>query len=105
MANFVSRRRWLKGLAFAASAAAAALSPLLLRRAARAAAVTHKVSPASVQYRIVMGLDHGKHCGMCRYFIPGRAQGMGGMCLGGTCQLVAGPISPMGYCMLFKPRT
>ncbi len=96
----VSRRRWLKGLALAVSATT--LSPLL-RRAAHATPATSKASPASVQYRIPAGPNHGKHCVMCRYFIPDRAKGMGGMCRSGTCQSVAGPISPMGYCVLFKP--
>ncbi|MHB8456034.1 MAG: hypothetical protein ACYDDO_15410 [Acidiferrobacterales bacterium] len=99
MFKHVSRRQWLKGLALAVSTST--LSPLI-RRVALAAPAASKASPASVQYRIPAGPNHGKHCMMCRYFIPDRKQGMGAMCRGGTCQLVAGPVSPMGYCVLFK---
>ncbi|MDA8364464.1 MAG: hypothetical protein M0Z84_11785 [Gammaproteobacteria bacterium] len=100
MFHSMSRRRWLRAAAFAVSGAT--LYPLL-RRSAHAAPAVHKVTPASVHYRIVMGPNQGKHCGMCRYSIPDRARGMGGMCAGGTCKLVSGPISAMGYCLLFKP--
>ncbi len=53
-------------------------------------------------------------CGMCRFFIPDGAtapgkgmmgSGMAGMkgCKSETCQLVAGKINPMGYCVLYSP--
>jgi hypothetical protein len=66
-----------------------------------------KVSKASAHYR-----DYPKGmqmCHMCRYY-TGRGA-MGGMCMGGgsmmgmmgagACQLVAGRISPMGWCDLY----
>ena len=74
-----------------------------------------KTAQAAVHYQ-----DHpaqGKMCGMCRFFIPDGAagsgkgmmgssmSGMSGMkgCKSGTCQLVAGKISAMGYCILYSP--
>ncbi len=99
MFKSVSRRQWLKGFALAVSTSTLSA---LLRRVAHAAPAASKVTPASVQYRIPAGPNHGKHCMMCHYFIPDHTQGMGGMCRSGTCQVVAGPVSPMGYCILFK---
>jgi len=42
-------------------------------------------------------------CGMCRSYIPpgGKA---GGMMPAGTCELVEGRISPMGWCVLYWPH-
>jgi hypothetical protein len=75
-----------------------------------------KVPKAAADYQ-----DHptaGKMCGMCRFYIAPSAKsprgGMmgGGMMMGrgmvsmmreGTCQLVDGEISPMGYCRLYTP--
>jgi hypothetical protein len=75
-----------------------------------------KVSKAAADYQ-----DHpaaGKMCGMCRFYIapgatsPGHGMMGGGMMMGhgmasmmpeGTCQLVEGEISPMGYCRLYTP--
>ncbi|MHB0991602.1 MAG: hypothetical protein ACYC3O_02945 [Burkholderiales bacterium] len=71
-----------------------------------------KTAQAAVHYQ-----DHpaqGKMCGMCRFFIPDgtnapgkgmMGSGMSGMKGGksGTCQLVAGKISTMGYCILYSP--
>ena len=38
-------------------------------------------------------------CGKCNYFLPGaNAKGPG------QCKLVAGPISPTGWCTLFAPK-
>lgn len=97
------RRAWLKK-AFVISVAAAAL-PKLAFGAGKAAKV-------AVHYQ-----DHpvpGKMCGMCRFFIahgatsPGKGMmgsdtsGMKG-CQDGSCQVVAGAISPMGYCTLYSP--
>ena len=51
-------------------------------------------------------------CGMCKFYIPpgGRAgSGMMGGQMGpgmmqpGTCELVEGNISPMGWCILYRP--
>lgn len=64
----------------------------------------------------------GKMCEMCRFFVAhdstssgngmmssGGMMGSGGMMHGGgmmhegSCQVVAGSISPMGYCQLYQP--
>ena len=97
------RRAWLKK-AFFFSVAAAALP--------KVAFGDSKAAQAAVHYQ-----DHpvpGKMCGMCRFFIPHGAtspgkgmmgSSMSGMkaCAEGTCQVVAGKISPMGYCTLYSP--
>ena len=43
--------------------------------------------------------NEGKHCANCTAFIPPPA-GQGA----GTCNIVAGPVSPDGWCMAFTPR-
>ena len=97
------RRIWLRKV-FSLS-----LATLVSSKLAFGAGKTPKVN---VHYQ-----DHpaqGKMCGMCRFFIPDGAtaagkgmmgSGMAGMkgCKSGTCQLVAGKISPMGYCILYSP--
>lgn len=97
------RRIWL-GKVFSLSLATLASSKLAFGAS--------KTAQATVHYQ-----DHplqGKMCGMCRFFIPDGAtapgkgmmgSGMAGMkgCKSGTCQLVAGKISPMGYCILYSP--
>lgn len=79
-----------------------------------------KVSKAAADYRDRPAA--GKMCGMCRFYIaPGAkspgggmmgegmmsggmmGHGMASMMRGGTCQLVEGEISPMGYCRLYAP--
>lgn len=76
-----------------------------------------KTAPAKLSKATVHYQTHPKGhemCGMCGFFVPaeGHANGlmMGGMKANGTmalghCQKVAGRITPMGYCVLFTPRT
>jgi hypothetical protein len=106
----ISRRSWLKKAAVLAAAAGAppALSSESLAEA--------KVSKSTAHYQ-----DHPKGmqmCGMCKYFVSAgggvmgsgmmRMMGTGmmvrGMMRNGACELVAGRISPMGYCDLYAPR-
>ncbi len=108
-----SRRAWLKRAIVTGSVLSA--HPLLIRSAK--AASTPKLAKATVHYR-----NHPKGrkmCGMCTHFIPpggtaergmmgGMDQGMmgtmgPGMMKDGTCQLVQGRITPMGYCVLYVP--
>jgi hypothetical protein len=43
--------------------------------------------------------NEGKHCANCTAFVaPPGGQ------VAGTCNIVAGPISPDGWCMAFTPR-
>ncbi|HVB49452.1 MAG TPA: hypothetical protein VNF69_13800 [Burkholderiales bacterium] len=102
-----SRRTWLKQSTFVAAAAALYW---LLDPSPAAPKTTGKATKASVHYQD-RPID-GKMCGMCRYFIPPGGEAGHGM-MGGTmgpgmmseaaCQLVQGPISPMGYCVLYTP--
>ena len=96
------RRMWLRKVFFLSLATLAS---------SKVAFGASKTAQAAVHYQ-----DHpaqGKMCGMCRFFIPDGAtapgkgmmgSGMSGMkgCKSGTCQLVAGKISPMGYCILYS---
>ncbi len=96
------RRAWLRKVIFL-SVAVTAL-PKLAFSDSKAA----KASKAAVHYQ-----DHpmqGKMCGMCRYYIPEGAtfpgkgmmgSGMSAMMQNGSCQVVAGQISPMGYCIMY----
>ena len=111
-----SRRVWLK-----AAAVALAVTPLPV-----IAAGGGKVAKSVAHYQ---GHPHsGEMCAMCRFFVAHRAaspgKGMmgsgrmvgsggmmgssgmmasGGMMHEGSCQLVAGSISPMGYCQFYQP--
>lgn len=118
-AEKISRRSWLKGAAIFATTAGVA--PLLSSKSPAAA----KVTKSTVHYQ-----DHPNNmqmCGMCKYFVssggghsemgPEMMKGgmmgggmmqtgmmKGGMMGRGTCELVAGRISSMGYCDLYAPR-
>ncbi len=66
-----------------------------------AADASGKQSKDEAHYRLV-GWNGGINCRSCRFFK--RAENT--MCMGmmdARCQLVAGSISPMGYCDLFAP--
>ena len=89
-------------------------------RAASPSAGVHKVDKKTARYR-----DHpedGKMCMNCSHFIPskgmgsmmeGMGQGMGGMngsmgmehMMAGECEVVAGPVSPMGYCRFYHAKS
>ncbi|WP_297364223.1 hypothetical protein [Acidiferrobacter sp.] len=104
-ASSMSRRKWLKTVAVAASGIAALP---LLGRAAQAAPA--KLTKAMAHYQD--SPEGGKMCGMCSHFIPaGGAAGHGmmggamgpGMMHEGLCQVVQGHVSPRGYCLLYQP--
>ncbi|HET9114148.1 MAG TPA: hypothetical protein VFN66_09820 [Burkholderiales bacterium] len=99
---YLSRRIWLRKI-FAISVAIPVSS--------KAVFGASKIAQVAVHYQIRPA--QGKMCGMCRFFIPdgatapgkgmmGSMTGMNG-CQSGTCKLVAGKISPMGYCVLYSP--
>ncbi|MDA8384369.1 MAG: twin-arginine translocation signal domain-containing protein [Betaproteobacteria bacterium] len=87
----MSRRSILKGAA--ALAGLSVVPGLIASRTAEAA----KVPKAAMQYR-----DHpngANHCSKCIQFIPG-----GSPAANGTCKVVAGSISPNGWCVAFSPK-
>ena len=103
-----SRRIWLRRIAIVT--AAAALPSVAGMAVAASAPESKKATKESVHYQDRP--NAGKMCGMCKFFIPqggvaghGMMGGMMGpeMMAGGTCQLVEGSISPMGYCILYTP--
>lgn len=69
---------------------AAAGAAAILGTAAAPASAQLKVSKPSVAYQDQP--DGSKRCALCARFVQP-----------GSCQLVAGPISPQGYCRLFAP--
>lgn len=86
----LSRRAVLKG---AAVLAGLATVPLVQVRDAEA-----KVPKAAMKYQ-----DHpnGKNdCTKCMQFIPGKSP-----TADGTCKVVAGSISPHGWCVAFTPKS
>ncbi len=99
----MSRRSWLKNIAVVAVAAAL---PAGAASAAAEGGKEKKLAKSAVHYQDRP--NAGKMCGMCRYFLP--AGGMVGhgmmgpqMMAEGSCQVVEGRISSMGYCDLYTP--
>ena len=97
----ISRRTWL---GVAAGVSIGVVSPVLLASAAEA-----KANKADVHYRDTpSGM---RMCHMCKFFTSGgggrsEMRGCmmaGGMMSAGSCELVEGRISPMGYCDLYAP--
>ena len=80
----VSRRLILQGVTCAVAAA-----PIVLATADRAAAA--KMSQASVGYR--NSPNGSQSCANCRLFVAPS-----------SCQTVAGPISPKGWCKIYVSR-
>ena len=88
MEKFLSRRSFI--------ASAVVLPPLASLLASRAAA-DEKASQASMHYQTSPNGD--KQCSKCQFFLPSQdAQA------NGSCRIVAGSISPHGYCMAFAPK-
>lgn len=92
MEKSMNRREWLK--TSGKVALAAAVAPLVFAPLADAGTLASK---ASVHYQ-----DHpsgSDMCSNCTNFIPGASP-----TAMGTCKLVAGSISPHGYCYDYVPR-
>ncbi len=103
----ITRRHWLTTAAVFTATAGSSLLP-------SSSSAERKISKAAARYR-----DYPKRlqmCGMCKYFISANDQGGGmmgggmmgggmgpGMMAGGTCEVVEGRISPMGWCILYAP--
>ncbi len=66
-----------------------------------AVAQTTKATQAAVHYQDQP--KDGKKCATCNFFIPpsGTASGAASA---GTCKIVQGSISPMGWCDFYAPR-
>jgi High potential iron-sulfur protein len=56
-----------------------------------------KTLQSAVQYQTKPNGD--KQCSKCTFFLPGQTADADG-----TCKLVAGTISPSGYCVAYNPR-
>lgn len=89
-----SRRELFKhGAAVAAGVVAAST----LARIQPAQAAAPKVAQATAMYQTT---PHGKQqCDGCVHFIPGKTA-----TADGTCKMVAGSISPHGWCVLFATK-
>lgn len=79
----VSRRTFLH--------AGAAAGGAILGFASAAAAAAAKVAKETVNYQT--GPKGQAHCAACKYFQAPS-----------SCNFVSGPISPSGWCVLFKPK-
>lgn len=78
---------------------AAALTGLPLLAAAGGARAAGTLPQATAHYRDKPG-SNGQTCDACTYFIPRP----GHAAAPGECKLVAGSISPHGWCQLFSPK-
>ena len=77
--------------------AIAAIPALGMALASGARIAEAKSAKAAVKYQ---NTPKGKaECDDCRFWIAGKSK-----TAAGTCQLVAGPISPHGWCMLFNKK-
>jgi len=76
---------------------AATLSGLPLLAAAGSAQAAGTMPQANAKYQATP--KGAQQCSKCNYFIPG-AKPTGP----GQCKVVAGVISPTGYCVLFAPK-
>jgi hypothetical protein len=86
----LSRRAVLKRAAVLAAVAAASTT--------RATLAQTKASKAAMQYR---DTPNGKQeCSNCLQFIPGKTPQAQG-----SCKVVAGPISPHGWCIAYAPKS
>lgn len=89
-----SRRRLFRQGAIIASAAA--LGGLMLKSTAEAQ--TGTVPKATAKYQ---DTPHGtQKCDGCLQYIPGKSASASGQ-----CKIVAGSISPDGWCMYFSPKS
>ena len=91
-----SRRAVLKGAALIAGLAA--IPPAGLRRASAAECKQGAVPKAAMKYQ---DHPHGKDdCSRCQHFCPGKSP-----TAMGECTVVAGPISPHGWCVAFAAKS
>jgi hypothetical protein len=77
--------------------AAAALTSAPLFALAGAAQAAGGVTQANAKYR--PSPNGAAQCGKCNYFLPGPDATKPGQ-----CKVVAGAISPNGWCQLFAPK-
>ncbi|HVC48732.1 MAG TPA: high-potential iron-sulfur protein [Burkholderiales bacterium] len=87
----ISRRSFLKGAMFLAAGTAIPLAAF-----SRNALADAKVSKAAMHYQDTP--NGSAHCSTCIQYIPGSGGG------NGTCKVVAGSISPNGWCLAYAPK-
>jgi hypothetical protein len=78
---------------------ASALPVLLVLPLAGGSAAAHAGTARKEDFHYQDRPNEGKHCANCTAFVPpasGQARG--------ACNIVAGPISPDGWCMAFSPK-
>jgi hypothetical protein len=90
----LSRREWLKSSG--KIVAAVAVAPIVFSSMAHA-------SDDGLQSKTSVGYQDHPHksdmCSNCQHFIPGASP-----TADGTCHVVAGKISPHGYCYAYTPK-
>lgn len=101
----LSRRTWIRRVVLFTAAVGA---PSM--RGPSTSFAQGKASKSVVHYRDYP--NSGQMCGMCKFFVGHGMMGggmmgdgmMGRGMMAGECQVVEGPISPMGWCDLYAPR-
>jgi hypothetical protein len=76
---------------------AATLSGLPLLAAAGSAQAAGTMPQTNAKYQLMP--KGAQACSNCTYYIPGASAAANGQ-----CKIVAGVISPHGYCVLFAPK-
>jgi hypothetical protein len=74
----------------------------LLAAAGSAEAAGGTLPKANAHY--VEKPNGAKQCSKCTYFLAGAGPKGAGTKGAGLCKVVAGPILPTGYCLLFAPK-
>jgi hypothetical protein len=91
--NFNCRRQVLKRSAIALLSLASIPIVVLPQNA-------HAGSAAKSDFHYQNSPHDGKHCSECTAFLPS-PQNQNSE---GTCRIIAGPVSPLGWCMAFSPK-
>ena len=98
MGSTMGRRSAITAAAVLAGGAAAQGLEMVLARPARAAVAYGQTPKSAVGYRD--SPDGSRECGNCMHFIPGPA-----VTANGHCAVVAGSISPHGWCQVWTAKS
>jgi len=78
---------------------AIAAIPLALMGALSGRLVADAAKGSKAQYKYQDLPKHGQRCSACRFYVRGKTP-----ISRGACQLVAGSISPLGWCIAFAKK-
>jgi hypothetical protein len=95
----MNRRTWIKDMAGKAALAGMAGMAVATQKISPARADSNLASQSSAGYMAAPG-PAGAHCAICTLFVPASDP-----TAPGTCQAVAGTISPNGYCNYYSAKS